>query len=142
MTIPDLAELQIPIAGEQDIVLARTRAREAAKALGFGMVDQSRIATAVSELARNVVRYATDGRGEARITPLSEPPERIGLEIVVSDTGPGIADLEEALREGFTSGTGMGMGLPGTRRLMDEMVVHSALGQGTVVKVRKWLRRR
>jgi serine/threonine-protein kinase RsbT len=142
MTAPGPAEVQIPIADERDIVLARTRAREAARALGFGMVDQSRIATAVSELARNVVRYATDGRGEARIVPLSEPQGRIGLEIVVSDNGPGIADVEEALREGFTSGPGMGMGLPGTRRLMDEMAIESALGRGTIVTVRKWLRRR
>lgn len=142
MTAPGPAEVQIPIADERDIVLARTRAREAARALGFGMVDQSRIATAVSELARNVVRYAIEGRGEARIVPLSAPQGRIGLEIIVSDNGPGIADVEEALREGFTSGPGMGMGLPGTRRLMDEMAIESALGRGTIVTVRKWLRRR
>jgi serine/threonine-protein kinase RsbT len=142
MPAPAPAELQIPIADEQDIVLARTRVREVAKALGFGMVDQSRIATAVSELTRNVVRYATDGRGEAHIVPLSEPPGRIGLEIVVSDAGPGIADIEEALREGFTSGPGLGMGLSGTRRLMDEMAIDSAPGRGTIVTVRKWLRQR
>jgi serine/threonine-protein kinase RsbT len=110
--------------------------------LGFGLVDQSRITTAVSELTRNVVRYATDGRGVAVFRSLSVDPAAQGIEIVVSDDGPGIADIDEALREGFTSGPGLGMGLPGTRRLMDEMQIDSALGRGTVVTIRKWLRRR
>ncbi len=130
------------IGGEDDIVAARQRARVMARALGFGAVDQSRIATAVSELARNVVRYATDGRGEARIRALSAAGDvpRAGIEVVVSDDGPGIANVDEALREGFTSGPGLGMGLPGTRRLMDEMDIQSAPGKGTVVTVRKWRR--
>jgi serine/threonine-protein kinase RsbT len=137
---PDFAEERLPIGGEQDIVLARQRAREIARNLGFGMVDQSRIATAVSELTRNVVRYATDGRGDVLIR--SVPSNRgIGLEIVVADQGPGIADVDQVMREGFTSGTGLGMGLPGTRRLMDEMYVESAPGQGTSVMIRKWPRR-
>jgi serine/threonine-protein kinase RsbT len=136
------AEARIPIAGEQDIVLARARARELAKSLGFGMVDQSRIATAVSELARNVVRYATEGQGEALIRPLSDSSQGPGVEIVVSDEGPGMADVEEAMREGFTSGPGLGMGLPGTKRLMYHMHVDSAVGRGTTVTIRKWLRRR
>jgi serine/threonine-protein kinase RsbT len=127
------------IAGEDDIVAARQQAREAARRLGFAAVDQSRIATAVSELTRNVVRYATDKRGEVRIRSLSS--ERgVGLEIVVSDRGPGIADVDEAMRAGFTSGPGLGLGLPGTRRLMDEMHIDSVIGQGTVVTIRKWRR--
>jgi serine/threonine-protein kinase RsbT len=130
----------VPIADESDIVAARQRAREAARALGFGVVDQSRIATAVSELARNVVRYATDHRGEALIRELPSSRRGVGLEIVVRDDGPGIADVEQALRAGFSTGRGLGMGLPGARRLMDEMEIDSAPGQGTTVTIRKWRR--
>ena len=134
-----LSEEHLEIEGEDDIVLARQQAREAARRLGFGMVDQSRIATAVSELTRNVVRYATDGRGTVRIRSLSSRGGK-GIEIKVSDQGPGIADVEEAMRAGFTSGPGLGLGLPGTRRLMDEMQIDSSLGSGTVVTIRKWRR--
>lgn len=119
--------------------MARQRARELAKQLGFGAADQSRIATAVSELARNVVRYATNGQGEVWIrTPLSAG--RPGIEIVVSDQGPGIPDIEAALSDGFTSGRGLGLGLPGTRRLMDEMEIETGAGRGTAVTIRKWRR--
>jgi serine/threonine-protein kinase RsbT len=138
-----IVDTLMPIHSEDDIVLSRQRARETAKQLGFGAVDQSRIATAVSELARNVVRYATQGRGEVAIRELAASPDsrgRVGIEIVVSDEGPGIPDVGEALRDGYTSGGGMGMGLPGTRRLMDEMSIDSAVGQGTVVTIRKWRR--
>ena len=128
---------RVEIAGEDDIVRARQRARELARDLGFGAVDQSRIATAVSELARNVVRYATAGRGEASLRQLDEYG-RLGLEVVVSDHGPGIPNVEEAMQAGFTSGKGLGMGLPGARRLMDEMEIDSVLGRGTTVVVRKW----
>lgn len=128
------------IAGEDDIVLARRRAREVAIASGFGAVDQSRIATAVSELTRNVVRYATDGRGEMQIRVIPPSPRGRGIEIVVRDEGPGIADIERAMQAGYTSGAGLGMGLPGTRRLMDEMEIDSAPGRGTVVVIRKWRR--
>src|SRR6185436_18218777 len=114
---------------------------ETARQLGFGAVDQSRIATAVSELTRNVVRYATAGRGEVAIREIAAAPDargRVGIEIVVSDEGPGISDINQALRDGFTSGGGMGMGLPGTRRLMDEMSIDSVVGRGTIVTIRKW----
>lgn len=136
------ADIRLPIAGDTDIVAARQEARQVAKRLGFGLVDQSRIATAVSELTRNVVRYATDGRGEVVIRELAEPPARVGLEVVVRDAGPGIADIEQVLREGFSSGSGLGMGLPGTRRLMDDMQIDSTVGIGTTITIRKWLRRR
>ena len=128
------------VAGEQGIVAARQQAREAAKGLGFGPVDQSRIATAVSELARNVARYATGGRGEVLIRELPPADAHAGLEVVVRDEGPGIANVEEALRDGFSTGQGLGMGLPGTRRLMDEMAIDSAPGHGTTVTIRKWRR--
>jgi serine/threonine-protein kinase RsbT len=135
-----VADERIIIAGEDDIVRSRQRAREMARTLGFGMVDQSRIATAVSELTRNIVRYATDGRGEIFIREVSSPSGSPGLEIVVADDGPGIKSIDEAMSEGFTSGSGMGMGLPGTRRLMDEMHIDSAPGRGTTVTIRKWRR--
>ena len=134
-----MVEVRQRIVGEDDIVASRQRAREVARQLGFGAVDQSRIATAVSELARNIVRYATDGSGDVAIREVSASG-RIGIEIVVSDDGPGIPDVETALRDGYTSGGGMGMGLPGTRRLMDEMTIDSVVGRGTVVTIRKWRR--
>jgi serine/threonine-protein kinase RsbT len=135
-----MADELIALAGEADIIAARQRAREVARGLGFGIVDQSRITTAVSELARNVVRYATASRGEVRIRELQTPIRGIGMEIVVRDEGPGIEDVQTAMREGFTSGNGLGMGLPGTKRLMDEMEIVSEPGRGTTVTIRKWLR--
>ena len=131
---------RVDVAGEEGIVAARQQAREAAKGLGFGPVDQSRIATAVSELARNVVRYAAGSHGNVQIAELASSKNGIGLEIVVLDEGPGIANVEQALRDGFTSGQGLGMGLPGTRRLMDEMTIDSVPGRGTTVTIRKWRR--
>ena len=134
----DLADLLIAIDGEDSIITARQRARAVAQSLGFGALDQSRVATAVSELARNVVRYATNGRGEVRIRPLTDA--KPGLEVVVSDDGPGISDVEQAFAVGFTSGRGLGMGLPGTRRLMDELQIDTGAGRGTTVTIRKWRR--
>jgi serine/threonine-protein kinase RsbT len=135
-----LTETHLSIRGEDDIVASRQRAREAARQLGFGAVDQSRIATAVSELTRNIVRYATDGRGKVIVREVNRPERPAGIEIVVADEGPGISDIDQAMRDGFTSGGGMGMGLPGTRRLMDEMEIDSAPGRGTTVIIRKWRR--
>lgn len=134
------AEQRVEIAGEEGIVAARQGARDAARRLGFGLVDQSRIATAVSELARNVVRYATGGRGEATIRDVETPDRRVGLEVVVHDDGPGIINLELAMRDGFTGGTGLGMGLPGTKRLMDDFMIESDPRRGTTVTIRKWRR--
>jgi serine/threonine-protein kinase RsbT len=137
---PGSAELTLPVASERDIVAARQRARDVAKALGFSLVDQSRIATAVSELTRNVVRYATDSRGEVCIRTLAPSARGVGIEIVVADEGPGIPDVAAAMRAGVSGGRGLGMGLPGTRRLMDEMDLDSVPGRGTVVTIRKWHR--
>lgn len=130
----------VDVTGEDGIVASRQRARDAAKGIGFGLVDQSRIATAVSELARNVVRYATDSRGEVIISELRSADGKPGLEVVVRDEGPGIADVNQAMRDGYTSGQGLGMGLPGARRLMDDLAIDSALGRGTTVTIRKWRR--
>lgn len=133
-------EARLSIEGEAGIVAARQRARELARSLGFGAVDQSRITTAVSELARNIVQYATSGQGTLVLRPITGSSGRSGLEIVVSDNGPGIANVEQVMQEGFSSGRGLGMGLPGTKRLMDEMEIDSALGRGTVIVIRKWRR--
>jgi serine/threonine-protein kinase RsbT len=133
-------DLHIPIRVEDDIVVARSSARELVRNLGFGMLDQSRIATAVSELTRNVIRYATDGRGDVVMRAAASDNGRAGVEIVVSDEGPGIANLDLAMRDGYTSGPGMGMGLPGTRRLVDEMEIDTGPGRGTVITIRKWRR--
>jgi serine/threonine-protein kinase RsbT len=141
VVLPVTAEDRLPIAGEDSIIAARQRARETAKGLGFGLVDQSRIATAVSELTRNVVRYATNGRGEVSIRVLpAAPPRGAGLEIVVRDDGPGIADIERAMRDGDSTSGGLGLGLPGARRLMDELQIDTGPGRGTVVTIRKWRR--
>lgn len=130
---------ELSIADEDGIVSARQSARKLAADLGFGVVDQSRIATAVSELARNVIRYATGCRGEVLIRDISAD-NRVGLEVQVSDTGPGIANIEQVLKDGYTSGSGLGMGLPGTKRLMDEMTIESTFGSGTIVTIRKYRR--
>lgn len=137
---PDMAESQINLATESDIVLARQTVRIRAQQLGFGPIDQSRIATAVSELARNVIRYATGGQGRVLIRDLQTEQGRAGIEVVVQDNGPGIDDPDAAMRDGYTTGRGMGLGLPGTRRLMDEMLLDSALGKGTTITIRKWKR--
>jgi serine/threonine-protein kinase RsbT len=126
------------IGGEDGIVEARQLARALARELGFGMVDQSRIATAVSELARNVVRYATGSRGEVLLHELHTETGTVGLEVVVHDEGPGIPDVERAMQEGFTSGAGLGMGLSGAKRLVDEFEINTAVGLGTDVRIRKW----
>jgi serine/threonine-protein kinase RsbT len=133
-------EQVVAIDGEDGIVSARATARDLAKRLGFGMVDQSRITTAVSELTRNVVRYAADRQGSAVIREVAAATGATGIEIVVHDRGPGIIDIRQALRDGFTTGQGMGLGLPGAKRLMDDFEIDSELGRGTTVTVRKWLR--
>jgi serine/threonine-protein kinase RsbT len=132
-------DFDLPIRQEQDIVTARQLARQAAVKLGFGVIDQSRIATAVSELTRNVVRYATDNSGSMKIRQITDDA-RIGIEIVVADDGPGISDVNLVMQDGYTSGKGMGLGLPGTKRLMDHMDIESLPGRGTVVTIRKWRR--
>jgi serine/threonine-protein kinase RsbT len=126
---------QVPIQSEGDIVLARRMVRETATSLGFGITDRTRIITAASELARNIVTYA--GSGLMHVRSLSRGGA-VGLEIAFEDHGPGIPDLALAMREGFSTSGGFGMGLPGARRLMDEMDVDSVLDQGTLVRIRKW----
>lgn len=127
-------EAHVPIKADADIVLARRSARELASRLGFSSTDQTLIATAVSEIARNIVRFA--GNGDVSIEVVEEP--RPGLRVVARDTGPGIADVERALADGYSTYNGLGLGLPGARRLMDEFSVVSELKRGTTVTMTKW----
>jgi serine/threonine-protein kinase RsbT len=128
---------EIALQSEGDIVLARRAVREAAGQAGFGATDVTRIVTASSELARNIIKYA--GTGVVRWRSL-EDKTLPGLEIQFADHGPGIPDVEMALQEGYTTSNGLGMGLPGAKRLMDEMDIQSAADKGTTVTIRKWRR--
>jgi serine/threonine-protein kinase RsbT len=128
---------ELSIVTERDILAARHAVRDAATALGFGQTDVTRIVTAASELARNVFKYA--GGGVMRWS-LLEGQGRMGIELEFTDQGPGIQDLDLAMQEGYSSGGGLGMGLPGARRLMDEFEIQSVVGQGTKVVLRKWHR--
>lgn len=134
-----IGEEQMLIDGEDAIVAARGFARIAARNLGFSLLDQTRIATAVSELARNVVHYATGARGEMLVRTVTKD-SRTAIEIVVRDDGPGIPNLDKAIEPGYTSGAGLGIGLSGTKRLMDEFAIESSAGTGTAVTIRKWRR--
>lgn len=135
MNLPTQGE--VTIHEETDIVVARRAVREAAAQVGFGHVDTTRIVTAASELARNTFKY---GAGGVMYWRAVVDGDRRGLELRFEDHGPGIPDLEEALQEGFSSAGGLGMGLPGAKRLMDEMELHSTRGAGTTVIIKKWLR--
>jgi serine/threonine-protein kinase RsbT len=126
--------IRVPIRSDGDIVAARQAARELAARLGFSATDLTLIATAVSEVARNIVRFA--GSGEVVVELLERP--RPGVHVVARDTGPGIADVEQALADGYSTYHGLGLGLPGARRLMDEFAIASEIGRGTTVTMTKW----
>jgi len=126
---------EIAIQGEGDIVATRHTVREIAMKLGFGITDVTRIVTAASELARNVYKYG--GGGVVRWRHLSKD-ERSGLELQFVDQGPGIADISKALEVGYSTGRGLGLGLPAAKRLMDELEIQSDPGRGTCVTLRKW----
>jgi len=129
MAMPKVINIQ----SDLDIVAARMAARDMAKAMGFGAIDQARIATAISELARNIYLYA----GEGTVT-VSEVQQGIrkGLQVICEDQGPGIDDINLVMQDGYTTSKGMGMGLPGARRLMDDFEVISIVGEGTTVRIR------
>jgi serine/threonine-protein kinase RsbT len=133
-----LDEGVVAINDEMDIMATRRTVRDVAAKLGFGMTDTVRIVTAASELARNVFKYA--GSGTLRWRSLIQG-QMEGLELCFEDRGPGIEDVAGAMKDGFTSGDGMGMGLPGAKRLMDEMEISTRTGEGTTVIVRKWRKR-
>jgi serine/threonine-protein kinase RsbT len=125
------------IGSEGDIVAARKVVRNLAVALGFGVTDVTRIVTAASELTRNVFRYAGSGLMHWRRI---DTGKSVGIELIFEDKGPGIPDVSKAMETGYTTGGGLGMGLPGARKLMDEMEIQSEVGKGTRVAVKKWRR--
>jgi serine/threonine-protein kinase RsbT len=125
----------LPLISEQDIVAARQTIRRAAQQVGFSIVDQTKIVTAASELARNALVY---GGGGILTWEIMSENGRTGLRLTVNDKGPGIKDLALAMKDGWTSGTGLGLGLPGTKRLVNEFDITSRPGLGTTVTVTRW----
>ena len=130
-----VGEIRVAIYADQDIVSARQKGRAMATELGFSSGDSTLIATAISELARNIVSYARKGQITLRGVQGSS---RVGILIVASDDGPGIPDIRQAMRDGFSTSGSLGLGLPGVRRLMDEFEIASQPGRGTTVAVKKW----
>ena len=127
----------IALETEHDIAVARGEVRSLAAGIGFRIIDQTRLATVTSELARNVVKYAKRGRMIAQ--PLDAAQGRAGLRLIFEDTGPGIPDVNAAMRDGFSTGRGLGKGLPGSKRLVDVFEIESTVGVGTRVTVVRWL---
>ena len=128
-------EIRCPIASETDLVVARARGRALALELGFSRTDATLIATAISEVARNIIVHV--GKGEIRMSPVLEDRRR-GLVVEAVDDGPGIRDVESALEFGYAARGGLGLGLPGARRLMDEFAIDSDGHRGTRVTMTKW----
>ncbi len=129
-------DVRIQVDRDVDIVTARRSGRELAATIGFSGSDLTLIATAISELARNMIVYAE--RGEIMLS-VTRNGARRGLQVVARDQGPGIPDIELAMRDGYSTGMSLGLGLPGARRLMDELDVVSEVGKGTTVTMKKWI---
>jgi serine/threonine-protein kinase RsbT len=129
------SETKVPINSDADIVMARQKGRELAFQLGFSPTDSTLIATAISELARNIVLYAKHGE---IIVAAVQNASRHGIAVVARDKGPGIANIEQAMQGGYSTSRSLGLGLPGVKRLMDQFEIISTLGEGTTVTVRKW----
>lgn len=126
----------IQIYHEKDIVEARQLGRELTKELGFGNVDQVRITTVISELARNIFLYAPGG--EISLESVHET-KKTGIVIIAKDKGPGIKNIRKVLEDGYTTSGGLGAGLPGVKRIMDDFTIHSDIGVGTLIEAKKWL---
>jgi len=133
--MPVLRAETMPVRSEHDVVLVRQATRAWATAQGLGLVDQTKIVTAASELARNTLEYG--GGGSVRLEALQEGVRR-GLRLTFEDQGPGIPDIALALRDGYTTGTGMGLGLGGSKRLVNEFDIWSEPGTGTRVAITRW----
>jgi serine/threonine-protein kinase RsbT len=129
-------EVVVAINNPDDIVDARKAGHQLALDLGFTLTDVTMIATAISEVARNITSYA--GHGAVRVS-VADREGRQALVIRAEDEGPGIADIERAMEDGYSTGRGLGLGLPGARRLMDQLIVESELGRGTVIEMWKWV---
>lgn len=124
----------LPVKVEPDVVAVRRRVREVSTQLGFGLVDQTKVVTAASELARNTIIHG--GGGEMQMETLNGP--RIGIRLTFADNGPGIPDINIALRDGFTTGSGLGLGLGGSKRLVNDFEIVSRVGEGTKVIITRW----
>jgi serine/threonine-protein kinase RsbT len=133
--MPIVKEREMNLISPEDVVLVRQAVRQWASELGFSLVDQTKLVTAASEIARNAVTYG--GGGIARLERIAEGG-RQGLRVVFADNGPGIADVEQAMKDGFTTGGGLGLGLGGAKRLSDEFEIQSQPGQGTRVWFLRW----
>ena len=131
------SETVVPITTDTDVVVARQKGRELAVELGFVSTDSTLLATAISELARNIVRYAK--HGEIVIAPI-QSGDRVGITVVARDKGPGIASMLLAMQDGYSTSGGLGLGLPGVKRLMDEFHLASDANNGTTVTIKKWKR--
>jgi serine/threonine-protein kinase RsbT len=134
--VPVESEERIAIESDADVVVARQRARALAAQVELTTTDQTLLATAISEVARNITTYAV--RGEVVVGVVRGENGRRGIRVVAHDDGPGIEDIEAALQDGYTTGNGLGLGLPGARRLVDEFEIKTAVGQGTTVTLVKW----
>jgi len=131
-----VGETRVPIKQGGDIITARQQGRALAAQLGFSSADQTLIATAISEMARNILVYAKSG--EIILHP--EQDGRSGITIIARDEGPGIPDINRALQDGYSTSGSLGVGLPGTKRIMDEFTIVSVVGKGTTVTMKKWKR--
>ena len=129
------AEVRVPVASESDLIAARRTGRMMAEELGLSPTEATLVATAISELARNIVHYANSGEIFIRLVTNGE---RSGIMIEARDQGPGIADTRLAVQEGYSTSGGLGLGLPGVRRIMDQFDITSELGRGTAITVTKW----
>ena len=130
-------ELVVQIRADADVLLARQKARELAKSLRFSGSELTLIATAISEVARNIVTYAKHGQIVLRLV---NQGRRRGIRVIAQDQGPGIADIARAMEDGYSTSSSLGLGLPGSKRLMDDFNIVSALGKGTTVTMTKWER--
>lgn len=131
------SETVVSITTDTDVVVARQKGRELATGLGFVSTDSTLLATAISELARNIVRYAK--HGDIVIAPI-QSGDRVGIMVVARDKGPGIASISLAMQDGYSTSGGLGLGLPGVKRLMDEFHLASDANNGTTVTIKKWKR--
>lgn len=136
MHAPFVSATRLPIGSDADLAWVRQQVRQAAAALGFGLVQQTKLVTAVSELARNTLVHG--GGGHMEMTPLAEG-NRVGLRLSFVDRGPGIRDLELAMTDGYTTGGGLGKGLSGSKRLVAEFAIDSRPGEGTTVTIADWV---
>lgn len=130
-----LSKDSLQLTREQDVVIIRNRVKEMAVKIGMGLVNQTKLITAVSELLRNMLKYANGGKILMEVVSKQTQP---GVRLVFIDEGPGIADIKKAMQDGFSTGKSLGLGLPGTKRLVSEFDIKSELGKGTTVTIIKW----